>query len=244
MAELGAGGGSSYPTSIDTDSTLEDSTTEVRSDVPNDLAAAIVAIETELGTDPAGSTTDVKTYLQTEHNADGTHDNTTVMMLAGSQTVTGTKTFPAGSINFSRLAFNGCQAYLSSNQSLNNTTETAIVFDSESWDDDTYHSTSSNQSRLTATTTGVYIVYANVQFDTDSTGDRYIRFLKGGATEMARVSIHAAGGSLTTNLFLAAVMELTATNYVECYAYQASGGALNVSGGEFTTNFGLIYLGA
>jgi hypothetical protein len=37
----------------------------------------------------------VKTYLQTQHNTNGTHDATTVMMLAGAQTVTGVKTLGA-----------------------------------------------------------------------------------------------------------------------------------------------------
>ena len=87
MAEIGAGGGSGYPGALDTNSTLEvDNSTLARADVPNDLAAAIVAIETELGTDPAGTKTDVKTFLQIDHQTDGTHwrrsaktDNYTVL---------------------------------------------------------------------------------------------------------------------------------------------------------------------
>ena len=54
MSELGAGGGSGYPGAIDTDNTLESTSTSARSDVPNDLAAAIIAIQTELGVNPAG----------------------------------------------------------------------------------------------------------------------------------------------------------------------------------------------
>jgi hypothetical protein len=74
MAELGSGGGTSYPAGIDTDIVKEvDNSTLARADVPNDLAAAIIAIQNELGTDPAGSKADVKTNLQTEHEADGTH---------------------------------------------------------------------------------------------------------------------------------------------------------------------------
>jgi hypothetical protein len=74
MAELGSGNGTSYPAAIDTDNTLEvDNTTTARADVPNDMGAAIVAIETELGTDPAGSVADVKTFLQAEHETNGTH---------------------------------------------------------------------------------------------------------------------------------------------------------------------------
>ena len=74
MAEIGAGGGSGYPGALDTNSTLEvDGSTLARADVPNDLVAAIVAIQTELGTDPAGTKSDVKTYLQTDHQTDGSH---------------------------------------------------------------------------------------------------------------------------------------------------------------------------
>ena len=74
MAEIGAGGGSGYPGALDTNSTLEvDGSTLARADVPNDIAAAIVAIQTELGTDPAGTKTDVKTFLQTDHQTDGSH---------------------------------------------------------------------------------------------------------------------------------------------------------------------------
>ena len=78
MAELGAGNGSSYPTSLDTNSTLEvDSPatgkTKVRAAVPNDLAAAVIAVQTELGIDPAGTKTDVKTFLQIDHQTDGRH---------------------------------------------------------------------------------------------------------------------------------------------------------------------------
>jgi len=74
MAELGSGNGTSYPASLDVDNTVEvDGSTTARADVPNDLAAAIIGVQTELGTDPAGALTDVKTYLQTEHNTNGTH---------------------------------------------------------------------------------------------------------------------------------------------------------------------------
>ena len=57
MGEIGSGNGSSYPTTLDTDTTQEVNTpnsgkTKARAEVPNDLGAAVVAIETELGTDP------------------------------------------------------------------------------------------------------------------------------------------------------------------------------------------------
>ena len=63
MAELGSGSGTDYPGTLDTDSIKESAITFAVADIPNDLGAAIVAIETELGTDPAGSATNLKTRL-------------------------------------------------------------------------------------------------------------------------------------------------------------------------------------
>lgn len=89
MSELGSGSGSSFPSALDTDTTQEvnspnASKTKARAEVVNDHGAAIVAIQTELGTDPAGTKTDVKTYLQTEHNTDGTHNIPATSLLTDS----------------------------------------------------------------------------------------------------------------------------------------------------------------
>jgi len=64
MAELGEGRGSSYPEEIDADDALErDKMTWARAAVPNDLADAIIKIETELGKNPRGSAADVAARL-------------------------------------------------------------------------------------------------------------------------------------------------------------------------------------
>ena len=67
MSQLGSGSGSGFPGEIDNYINEVDSPrkskTLLRADIPNDLYDAIVKIETELGTDPAGSKTDVKTRL-------------------------------------------------------------------------------------------------------------------------------------------------------------------------------------
>lgn len=83
----------------------------VRAAVPNDLSAAVVAIETELGTDPAGTLTNVKTYLQTEHNTDGTHKVSLVAMLAGTQTIAGTKTFSAANVHTGAETHSGIETH-------------------------------------------------------------------------------------------------------------------------------------
>lgn len=71
MSEIGGGGGSSYPGALDSDSTLETNSDVARIQVPNDLAACIVAIETELGADPAGSFATVVARLNAISNSTG-----------------------------------------------------------------------------------------------------------------------------------------------------------------------------
>lgn len=61
--EMGSGGGTSYPSTLDTDDTIETVDDYAREDVPNDSNAAIVAIENELGVSPKGSYGSVKLRL-------------------------------------------------------------------------------------------------------------------------------------------------------------------------------------
>ena len=74
---LGDGTATAYPTALDTNGSPEvDGTTEVRAAVPNDLASAIVAIETELGVVPSGAQATVDARISQAHNTYGAHDFT------------------------------------------------------------------------------------------------------------------------------------------------------------------------
>ncbi len=73
MGEIGAGLGSSYPTTLDTDASVEAndgeaSPTLARAEVPNDLADAIIKVETELGVLPKGNHATVKARITTQTN--------------------------------------------------------------------------------------------------------------------------------------------------------------------------------
>ncbi len=93
MADLGTGAGSSYPSAIDTSTNVVNNVDTVTDDDFNDQSVAIIAVQSTLGTNPQGSKTDVKSFLQTEHGTNGTHDVTKVGMLAGEQLFTGNKYF-------------------------------------------------------------------------------------------------------------------------------------------------------
>lgn len=111
MPELGDGGGSGYPGAIDSNASLEynnavGNRTRARADVPNDLAAAIVAIETTLGVNPHGTRSTVVSWLQQEHTTTGAHNDAYVVTTSGVQSITGQKTF-AGGINVGTSGFWG-----------------------------------------------------------------------------------------------------------------------------------------
>lgn len=74
MANITTTSTTSFPSGLDTRTTVTDDPggTEIVASHHNGPAAAVLAIETELGTDPAGSATDVKTRLAQALNDDGT----------------------------------------------------------------------------------------------------------------------------------------------------------------------------
>lgn len=131
----------------------------------------------------------------------------------------------------------GCRVYNSGSQSINNTTLTALTFDSELYDDDTMHSTVSNTSRITMTTAGRYHVGATVTFDANATGSRIVLLRLNGTTYFAKDRhMTVTTGSTTTSATVSSDYNFSATDYVEVIVYQDSGGALNVlnSGADVT----------
>ncbi len=119
MAELLDGNGSSYPSSIDTNNDpAVDNVTLIAADHPNDLAAAIIAVQTELGTDPAGSQTNVKTRISNQHSTAGAHSTSSVVTSGDTQLITSNKVFTklnfeatdTGSANAYAFALNGSLA--------------------------------------------------------------------------------------------------------------------------------------
>jgi hypothetical protein len=105
-----------------------------------------------------------------------------------------------------------------------------LTFNNESWDTHGFHSIVSNTSRLTvpANMDGLYIITGLVGFAPNATGERGANILLGGATNIGRVIIDNAGGTLGERLPVTRQYYLNATNYVELQAYQSSGGSLNV----------------
>lgn len=130
----------------------------------------------------------------------------------------------------------GCRVYNSGNQSISNATWTALTFDSEVYDTDGMHSTSTNTSRLTCVTAGKYLVHAAVTFAANATGSRWAAIKKNGSF-YANESRPNAGSGSTVVFHIDLLVDLAVNNYVELFVLQTSGGNLDVNGGNAVTAF-------
>lgn len=134
-----------------------------------------------------------------------------------------------------------CSVYKSATQSIPDSTWTELTFDTEAFDTNSMHSTSSNTGRINGRYAGVYICIANVKFASDGagTGVRGIR-IKLNGTVVAESSEEQVGtGDIFLNMSTTVNMTTGASDYVTLEVYQTSGGALNVGSGLEYTNFQL-----
>lgn len=135
------------------------------------------------------------------------------------------------------------RAYNSANIAISNATNTALTFDSERWDTDTIHSTSSNTGRLTATTAGKYLIVGQVRWPANVTGLRQV-WIKLNATTDIAVKRKAQTENDLLGMDVTTLYDLDATDYVELYVYQNSGGSLNVEASSaWSPEFMMIRLG-
>ncbi len=119
------------------------------------------------------------------------------------------------------------RVYNSGNVSIPDSAETAVTWDSEDFDTDDMHSVSSNTSRLTAPIAGKYIIMATIGWAANATGLRNVIIKYNGTTHIADVDDNPPG-AVAFRQFIVAPYHLAAADYVECMAWQSSGGALNV----------------
>jgi hypothetical protein len=119
------------------------------------------------------------------------------------------------------------RAYNTSAQSIPNSTDTALTFNTDRYDTDNIHSTTTNTSRLTAQTAGIYAVTGEVIFAGNSSGtfrDLYVR-LNGTTTVVQQNTKPDA--AYNTRATITTMYYLNAGDYVELMTYQDSGGALS-----------------
>ena len=150
------------------------------------------------------------------------------VLTADSNEATGLKfATPSGS------SFVGCSVYKSGTQSLANDTVVTVTWDSEYYDTDAIHSTSSDTSRFTvpAGLGGKWELICSLSFAAAAAGAyRALRVLKNG-TGINFFDGAPAGSTSQTSISYSNIFDLVATDYIEVTADQNSGGTINLSGG-------------
>lgn len=115
------------------------------------------------------------------------------------------------------------------NQTIDNTTTTLLAFNTEKYDTDGMHDTSTNNGRITAQTDGYYIISASCTWDDEGTNYRNHLVYFNGSTLIARQIWNASSGVEWASM-INTHYALDADDYIEFKVYQNSGGARTITG--------------
>lgn len=136
------------------------------------------------------------------------------------------------------------RAYHNTTQALTTAVQTALAFNSERDDTDTIHDNATNNTRLTCKTAGIYSIKAQVEFESNSTGNRQVDIRLNGTTALLSQIFTAINGDVT-RINVATAYRLAVNDYVECLALQNSGGNLNVqSTAQVSPEFSMELIGS
>ena len=141
--------------------------------------------------------------------------------------------------------FVGASIYNSASFSIVNNTATRITCNSEFFDTDSFHDTSTNTARLTipAGKAGKYLINMGVAFDANGTGYRSVAVYKNGASFVELFSMTGSSGGNQTPKG-SVVVSLAVADYVELFAQQTSGTTLTMYAREYEHPIQITYLGA
>lgn len=138
--------------------------------------------------------------------------------------------------------FVGCKATASSGTSVSNSTWTAIAFNTEAFDTSGFHSTSTNNSRITIPTgkDGKYLFIGTGALVSGTSGRRFMAFYKNGVQQ--DTSFVEPSGSTVMAAQTSTLFDLVAGDYIELFIFQSTGSTINTDPGY--TQFNCQYLGA
>ena len=185
----------------------------------------------------------------------GTYDNlpigTTAQVLTADTTVSPYKVKWATPA-VSTPTFVGCALSKSAAQNVTTATNTAVTFDTEQFDTNTFHDNSTNTSRITIPSgyNGKYLFTAKLTSEalTASGAYRSLSFKKNGSVIAYFQNFSNTSGIPGSNVAWETsgtqILNLVATDYIEMFWYQDSGATNAVNGSISATTFQCVYLGA
>lgn len=131
-------------------------------------------------------------------------------------------------------------------QSILNDNPIVLSFNTELFDTDTMHDNVTNNSRLTFTKAGKYLLVACIEFVGNATGWRQIRIdyaYNSGANvdTIAVSSTLAISATMGTSLSLSTIVNVAVADYVQLLARHTAGAALNVETSASTASMFAAY---
>lgn len=128
-----------------------------------------------------------------------------------------------GSASPESVATQGARVTSTANQSINNNTQTTVVFDAELYDNNAMHDNGVNNSRITINVPGLYTVGFNGEFTSGNDYNRVIgSILVNGATVIAREQTPGTGVAAPPRVGVTTTRLLAAGDYIEAQAFQSN----------------------
>ena len=128
-------------------------------------------------------------------------------------------------------------AYLGSNQTVSNATNTKLQINTENFDTASCYDSSTNY-RFTPTVAGYYFLNAGATFGQGSNSVQSYIYKNGGVVFVSGHQNQASGSGNVTETVSGLVYANGTTDYFEYYVYQSSGGSLTVyASGPYSTYF-------
>lgn len=135
----------------------------------------------------------------------------------------------AGPIAFTAKAYN------SSNQSIPNSSDTALVFDSEEFDTDNIHSLTVANTRMTVRTAGQYFLQGQISLASSTGGTRVLKVVKNSSQLVAEFKDDALSPATDHFFQVQGLQNSNVNDYYELFINQDSGSAIDaISGGANT----------
>ena len=166
------------------------------------------------------------------------------------RTFTVSETETGGYLNTVRDALNFLLnrpvAVITQTTAQSNSTASAITFNATTVDTYGGHSNSTNNSRYTAQVAGWYWVRGNVLFVSNVTGNRSCQLYKNGTALTTSFVVYPAASTnyAAMGFETSTLVFLNAGDYVELFASQDSGGALNTYVATGSSNLQLWFMHA
>ena len=131
-----------------------------------------------------------------------------------------------------------CSVFNSTTQNVATSTEGTLTANSESFDNDSMHSTASSTEDITAQTAGRYLAFTTVNFAADADGSRRLFFRQNGATAFECFNIPAGSSVSTVRITGIRAITLADGDTVSTHIIHTAGNSLAITLEEF----GLLFL--